>query len=245
MGIAVTPTNIEKFLRPAPTIELVLRNARNVLRNTLHARRHRPTDGNSQADINIDAAEYAALFAIALLSSTWTTRILEPLCRCLQESFPTDVGFIESYILALAAPESRPARLLRTICVALRNEDGMARKVKRRFSIENNDVLFCIGTVFRHRRYGYQAAVTGWTTNMTHETVDLEEAELQKGLKQPFYRVMVEDLSVRYVAQENILEQRPSSAGRLAHIFAGRYFKRFSPMDGRFVSNMREEYPED
>ncbi|EWC45053.1 hypothetical protein DRE_06333 [Drechslerella stenobrocha 248] len=121
----------------------------------------------------------------------------------------------------------------------------MARKVKRRSSFENRGVLFFIGTVFQHRRYGYQAAITGWTINMTHEGVDFEESELQEGLKQPFYRVIVEDLSVRYVAQENILEQRPTSPGRLAHVLAGKYFKRFNSSEGRFVSNMREEYPED
>ncbi|KAJ6256567.1 hypothetical protein Dda_8431 [Drechslerella dactyloides] len=141
MGIAITPASIDKFLRPAPTVELVLRNARNILRNAPHARRHQPTDEGPESEINVDAAEYAALFAIALLSSAWTTRILEPLCRCLQESFPTDVGFIETYILPLVDPESRPARLLRTICVALRNEDGMARKIKRRSSLENRGVL--------------------------------------------------------------------------------------------------------
>ena len=80
---------------------------------------------------------------------------------------------------------------------------------------------------------------------MAYEGVDIEEGELQKGLMQPFYRVMVDDLSIRYVAQENILEQRPVSAGRLSNILAGRYFQRFNSLDGRFVSNMKEEYPDD
>ncbi|KAF3912795.1 hypothetical protein AA313_de0200100 [Arthrobotrys entomopaga] len=245
IGVELTQDNIAKFLHPATTKELVLRNARNILRNTPYARRRQRSDGHVEPEINIDAAEYAALFAIALLSSTWTTRILEPLCRCLQESFPLDVGLIENYIIPLANPESRPARLLKTICGALRNEDGMMRRSRRRSSPENRGVLFRIGTIFRHKRYGYEAVITGWTINMTHETVDAEEADLQKGLMQPFYRVMVDDLSVRYVAQENILEQHPKTAGRLGHLLAGRYFKGFSTSDGRFVSNMKEEYPED
>ncbi|KAF3927219.1 hypothetical protein ABW20_dc0105856 [Dactylellina cionopaga] len=242
MGITINQENITKFLRPATTKELVLRNARNILRNTPQARRHL-TSGFPQPEINIDAAEYAALFSIALLSSAWTTRILEPLCRSLQESFPLDVGLIEKYIIPLANPESRPARLLKTICGALRNEDGMIRKAKRRSLPENSS--FRIGTIFQHKRYGYQAVITGWTINMTYEGVDAEEAELQKGLMQPFYRVMVDDLSVRYVAQENILEHHPKAASRLGHISAGRYFKRFNVLEGRFVSNMKEEYPED
>ncbi|KAK6523971.1 hypothetical protein TWF281_001928 [Arthrobotrys megalospora] len=244
IGVTVTSETITKYLHPAATKELVLRNARNILRNTPRARRHL-VDDRLDPGINVDAAEYAALFAIALLSNTWTTRILEPLCRCLQESFPLDVGLIEKFIVPLAGPGSRPARLLQTICIALRNEDGMVRKPKLRSLGENRGVLFHIGTVFKHRRYGYQAVITGWTVNMAYEGLDIEEGELQKGLMQPFYRVMVDDLSIRYVAQENILEQRPLSAGRLSNILAGRYFQRFNPLDGRFVSNMKEEYPDD
>ncbi|KAK6352700.1 hypothetical protein TWF730_009511 [Orbilia blumenaviensis] len=244
IGITVSPETINKYLHPATTKELVLRNARNILRNTPRARRHF-LDDRQDPGINIDAAEYAALFAVALLSNTWTTRILEPLCRCLQESFPLDVGLIEKYIVPLAGPGSRPARLLQTICIALRNEDGMVRRPKLRSLTENRGVLFRIGTIFKHRRYGYQAVITGWTVNMTYEGLDVEEGDLQKGLMQPFYRVMVDDLSMRYVAQENILEQRPLSAGRLNNILAGKYFQRFNASDGRFVSNMKEEYPDD
>ncbi|KAK6339519.1 hypothetical protein TWF718_008926 [Orbilia javanica] len=244
IGVNVTSETISKYLHPAATKELVLRNARNILRNTPRARRHL-LDDRLDPGLNIDAAEYAALFAIALLSNTWTTRILEPLCRCLQESFPLDVGLIERYIVPLAGPSSRPARLLQTICIALRNEDGMIRRPKLRSLVENRGVLFRIGTIFKHRRYDYQAAITGWTVNMAYEGLDIEEGELQKGLMQPFYRVMVDDLSIRYVAQENILEQRPVSAGRLNNILAGRYFQRFNSLEGRFVSNMKEEYPDD
>ncbi|KAF3309509.1 hypothetical protein TWF173_010788 [Orbilia oligospora] len=244
IGVTITSETISKYLHPATTKELVLRNARNILRNTPRARRQL-VDDQLELSINIDAAEYAALFAIALLSNTWTTRILEPLCRCLQESFPLDVGLIEKYIVPLAGPSSRPARLLQTICIALRNEDGMLRKPKLRSLAENRGVLFRIGTIFKHRRYNYQAVITGWTINMAYEGLDIEEGELQKGLMQPFYRVMVDDLSIRYVAQENILEQHPVSAGRLCNILAGKYFQRFNSQDGRFVSNMKEEYPDD
>ncbi|KAK6498557.1 hypothetical protein TWF481_011145 [Arthrobotrys musiformis] len=244
IGVSITSENVRKYLHPATTKELVLRNARNILRNTPRARRNL-VDDQLDLSINIDAAEYAALFAIALLSNTWTTRILEPLCRCLQESFPLDVGLIEKHIVPLAGPGSRPARLLQTICIALRNEDGMVRRPKLRSLAENRSVLFRIGTIFKHKRYGYQAVITGWTVNMAYEGLDIEEGELQKGLMQPFYRVMVDDLSIRYVAQENILEQRPFSAGRLSNILAGRYFQRFNSLDGRFVSNMKEEYPDD
>lgn len=138
IGIGITPENILKFLRPATAQDLVLRNARNILRNTPYARRK--VHEKDQALVNIDAAEYASLFAIALFANSWTTRILEPLCRCLQESFTLDVGLIETHIIPLAELDSRPAKLLRTICVALRNEDRMIKRPQKRSQPENTSV---------------------------------------------------------------------------------------------------------
>lgn len=80
---------------------------------------------------------------------------------------------------------------------------------------------------------------------MTHDGIHAEEVGLRKGLKQPFYRVMVEDLSERYVAQENILEQHPEFTNKLNRVSAGKYFRRFCSLEGRFISNMQDEYPED
>lgn len=54
----------------------------------------------------------------------------------------------------------------------------------------------------------------------------------------------VQDNSVRYVAQENILPIKPQVAGPLKAL-AGKYFKRFDPEEGRFVSNVRHEFPDD
>jgi F-box protein 21 len=54
------------------------------------------------------------------------------------------------------------------------------------------------------------------------------------------------DKSVRYVAEENIQpvapETRPSEA---IMRLAGRHFKRWDEATHMFVSNIRDEYPED
>lgn len=52
------------------------------------------------------------------------------------------------------------------------------------------------------------------------------------------------DKSVRYVAEENIdiLEHEPT--GPLMDL-AGRYFKRWDCREKAFVSNIRDEYPDD
>ena len=55
----------------------------------------------------------------------------------------------------------------------------------------------------------------------------------------------VDDRTARYVAQENI--EPCSSYEPPADIlpWAGRYFKRWDPIEGVFVSNLRDEYPDD
>lgn len=53
-----------------------------------------------------------------------------------------------------------------------------------------------------------------------------------------------EDHTTRYVAQENIepLTERPTE---VMLEMAGRYFKRWDSEQGKFVSNMTEEFPDD
>lgn len=57
----------------------------------------------------------------------------------------------------------------------------------------------------------------------------------------------VEDRSVRYVAEENIelvlldFTDLPSSLAAIA----GKHFKRWDEHKMRFISNMRDEYPDD
>lgn len=57
----------------------------------------------------------------------------------------------------------------------------------------------------------------------------------------------VEDRSMRYVAEENIEIIRPSvselPAGFVA--IAGKHFKRWDETAKKFVSNIRDEYPDD
>jgi len=53
-----------------------------------------------------------------------------------------------------------------------------------------------------------------------------------------------DDKSIRYVAEENI-EPLHSRPGETLMALAGRYFKRWDEGAKRFVSNIREEFPDD
>jgi F-box protein 21 len=54
----------------------------------------------------------------------------------------------------------------------------------------------------------------------------------------------VEDTSIRYVAEENIEIIEPEVPVSLISL-AGRFFKRWDKEERVFVSNIRDEYPED
>lgn len=54
----------------------------------------------------------------------------------------------------------------------------------------------------------------------------------------------VEDGTLRYVAEDNIKVVSTKPGARLRYL-AGRHFKRWDAQIGRFVSNIKEEYPDD
>lgn len=109
------------------------------------------------------------------------------------------------------------------------------------------NVRYRVGQVFYHRRYQYYAIIVGWDAKCaaSEQWIDQMRVDsLPQGREQSFYHVLVEDKSVRYVAEENIniVEQEPLS--RLL-LIAGQYFKRWDDSSKRFVSNIRDEYPDD
>lgn len=55
----------------------------------------------------------------------------------------------------------------------------------------------------------------------------------------------VEDKGVRYVAEENIEIITPELPPHDLMALAGRHFKRWDKEARRFVSNIRDEYPDD
>jgi F-box protein 21 len=55
----------------------------------------------------------------------------------------------------------------------------------------------------------------------------------------------VEDTSIRYVAEENIEIITPETPDDLLMDIAGKYFKRWDSAASVFVSNVRDEYPDD
>jgi len=114
-------------------------------------------------------------------------------------------------------------------------------------------VRYRVGTLFRHARFQYLAAISGWDHRCRANgqwIAQMNVDALPNGRGQAFYHALVEDETIRYVAEENIVpinvdggETGEPNAGLL--MIAGRCFKRWDATEGRFVSNVRDQYPDD
>jgi len=99
------------------------------------------------------------------------------------------------------------------------------------------DPRYHIGTLFRHRRYHYEAVITGWTRSCStsdHWIRTMDVDRLKRGRHQPFYNVFVADGSSRYVAEDNIVEiKSPKGGGVLGRFLCvGKWFRRFEEVRG-------------
>ena len=172
-----------------------------------------------------------------------------------------DVGLVEVCILPLFQNQGRYGQRRHTIR-AMRDADTRPKPMKERTGETAGKVRYHVGQVFEHKRYHYQAIITGWDLECT-ATEDwistMRVAELARGRHQSFYQVLyvqnpnhclgtnlfrVDDSSVRYVAEDNIGTMQLTVSDSLMSL-AGRYFKRWDKSTSTFVSNIKDEYPDD
>lgn len=156
----------------------------------------------------------------------------------------SDVHFVEKLCNeSIGAFDPGDLDLVSTV----RSRDSLPRPVKARGSSGRRNVGFRIGQVFRHKRYQYHAIITGWDTECSASEqwiTDMRVHELPRGKAQSFYHVLAEDKTTRYVAEENIEIVRDEPVTALLTI-AGEFFKRWDGEAKCFVSNIRDQYPDD
>ncbi|KAL5339254.1 Hemimethylated DNA-binding protein YccV like-domain-containing protein [Aspergillus crustosus] len=237
------------FLGESRTSEIALRCSKNIL-NSLQ-RMNQFVDANL-VRVDISCARYAALWSSLLLSNPLRPAELRHhllwLMELLATDFPYDIYLIEQYIAPMFHGTLEFEHIMESLHV-IRAVDEIPKQVKLR-NPEHKSVNYHIGQIFRHRRYNYTAIITGWDAEcgageqwMRRMGVD----QLQSGRHQSFYHVIVEDKSVRYVAEENVhlLTSDISELPPLLVAVAGKYFKRWDSLSKTFVSNIRDEYPDD
>ncbi|KAF2857643.1 YccV-like-domain-containing protein [Piedraia hortae CBS 480.64] len=242
--LQVPPTRHSLYMRPAGVHAITLRVTRNIIQSIQITA--------SNVFPNRECAWYAMLWSILIIEDPLLPRrSLTPRRTCLvhldqqvQEHFPEDSLLFSQLVDPTFRNEYRFHDVMDHI-KDLRDNDGAKRRPCYR--TPENKIKFQIGTVFIHRRYHYQGVIVGWDPHcsansdwITHMGVDL----LPGGRGQPFYNVVAADHSSRYVAEENILpiSERPCDEIMMK---AGKWFKRWDKKLGRFVSNIRDDYPDD
>ncbi|KAL8949797.1 MAG: hypothetical protein Q9222_004125 [Ikaeria aurantiellina] len=251
-AMGVPPGDHELLLGTCTVADMVRRTARNIIgsiQSTPHL--HDPGIAAAFHRPEPDSALYSALWALLTLPEdnaalVQRARYLPYILDHLEKQFLVDVQLVEKLVLPLFEGSQHWDQLSEAVRV-MRASDTMPKQVKPRTSNTRNSVHYTVGQVFRHKRYSYQGVVTGWDvecaageTWMSQMGVD----RLSRGRHQSFYHVLVEDKSVRYVAEENI-DKSPESVGSSLMALAGRHFKRWDSTSRMFISNIKDEYPND
>ncbi|CAJ2504188.1 Uu.00g115820.m01.CDS01 [Anthostomella pinea] len=237
------------LLGAASTMEMVTRTGRNIM-NSVEQARHRPRLANRPAYPDNDSAWYSILWSMLVLGDSEPAaavhhrrQVLPYLVEHFQTHFPNDIALIER--IPPMFTQGREHQLMTELVASARHVDYGVKTVCPR----NHDtqVQHKVGHYFKHRRYGYEGFVVGWDTHCAAEPAWIEQMrvdDLPRGRDQPFYNIVADDKSVRYVAEENIqvIHEMPSLA--LMQL-AGRYFKRWDEEKMMFESNIRDQYPDD
>ena len=184
---ATTPSAISSYLSPASSRTMAVRSARNII-NSLRLSRQPPLTHLDRA-----ATTYAAFWTLISfpMHPDQLTHDLLLLMHEFVESFPTDVGLIETHVLPLTTHMPNHGQFQK-VCRALRRTDDAGREPKRRLGI-NLRVRHKVGMVFRHRRYAYLGVITGWDhmcLSGEHWIQQMGVDRLPQGRSQPFYHVL-------------------------------------------------------
>ncbi|KAJ5288460.1 hypothetical protein N7478_001490 [Penicillium angulare] len=247
--LGATDVEQAEFLGESPLSQIILRCSKNIL-NSIHSVSHTPESHGTSIDVV--SAKYAALWSSMLLSGESRPMDLRHQLPWLMElfatDFPSDIFLIEKYIVPLFEGLFEHEHILESLHV-MRAVDEIPKQVHRR-SDGKKDIRYKVGQVFRHRRYHYRAIITGWDSECGAEEQWMRRMgidRLQAGRHQSFYHVLVEDRSVRYVAEENIELILPEMTDlpQSLTMIAGKHFKRWDGTTHAFVSNVRDEYPDD
>ncbi|OAG44034.1 hypothetical protein AYO21_01886 [Fonsecaea monophora] len=251
MNPGVTPTQTVAYMSPAPPRDLSARTALNILASPSH------DPGLPLHPINTNLAAYSALFALVSIPSepprhaTHLRQHLAVLTQHFLEYFDLDIHLFETCVLPLTN-DLPDARAYRNLILQLKESDHESRPAKYRADPRNSEVKYSVGQVFRHRRRNYVAVIYGWDPycRMQEQWITMNQVDrLPNGRSQPFYNVIVEDESTRYVAEENVVLLGPDDfSEEYANNFpieVGKWFKRYDPETATFVSNVKDEYPDD
>lgn len=188
------------YLGATTTLEIALRTGRNIMASVQEAR-ERAVGGMSRRPSfpDIEAAWYAMLWSMMVLGDPADPASLHRRRQCLpylaehfQTHFPEDLSLVESSLLPLFHDE-REHHVLTQLVNTLRVADRNAKAPCPRNKDAEQNVMYKVGQVFQHKRYGYEAFIVGWDYKCTADNGWIERMrvdQLPHGREQPFYNVV-------------------------------------------------------
>ncbi|KAM0456864.1 hypothetical protein ACHAPV_007155 [Trichoderma viride] len=229
--------------------------------------------GNSH--MNATACSYAASWALLMLNrpdrTTWLDR-LEKFLKRFPDVYPEDAWLVEKYLWprfceVISSPRdgfrrhhTRPGGPINPwhFWQGMRDLDGIPPSVYRRDRCSNRGgPELHIGQVFRHRRYGWLGVITSWDERKSSRSsfFGLSPEDPADGPPIPpgtsrygfFYScIAAAEAEPHIVSIRNVDPiSDPTLVTEDMFPTAGKYFKRFDAAACKFVSNIREEFPQD
>lgn len=255
-----------QYLEPASTISMIRRVARNLEESLSESDAYEdalagPGQESWQTTLHPKRAYYAVVWANILFMpesqgvpssiqhQQSVIRHVAGLAGPIVDHFPFEMHLLRRYVEPRAT-QTRIADLLESLELNIAANDK-PRGAKMRSELATPP-QFQIGQVFKHKRYGYTGVITGWDDECKAgdawiETMNVHS--LSRGSRQPFYNAVgATDETTRYVAEENVKLFRPEELAGMPEglaMIAGKYFERWDDQTKRFVSNVRDQYPED
>lgn len=163
-NIGIPPTQAGNFLHAARPSELVARTARNIITSL------QQDDGDLSSHMETSRSAHAAVAALLFLQPN---NLVDALPNILLQ-FSIDVYSIEQDYIPVVLREGAEGLLmadrLRKIQRAILERD--AQEIVPRFRAaerepekgDDKEIMFKIGTIFRHRRWGYTGVIRRWVS---------------------------------------------------------------------------------
>lgn len=200
-SLGVPSDKYPEFLGASDVQEIVRRCATNIITSVQALPRHDGAGPNFTVHSfpEMDGALYGALWSLILLpeedprpASLQRARYLRFVVEKMESDYLNDVGLIEEHILPYVSNRSQHESLINTIRV-VRTGDHMPKQIKHRTLDTERKVHFEVGQVFHHKRYNYQAVITGWDVECQAGDQWIEAMNvrsLPRGQYQSFYHVL-------------------------------------------------------
>ena len=195
------------YLCDTNTREMVVRTARNIMNSVQTIRQTQAGMHGIQASWltiypDMDNAFYASIWAMLLLDNTSedstptaTTigrrRFLPYLLEHFQTHFPWDVALLTRFVIPMFYNQPEGERLLQFV-QSMHTIDSLRKPAFRRTERTGN-VVFRVGQLFQHKRYGYEGVVTGWDVACDAGEDWIQNMgvdRLPNGRNQAFYHVL-------------------------------------------------------